>query len=153
VRLISIEKKKNVILSNGVKVSCDDILAKENLIKYNAIFLPGGKGCANFNEDYSPKLVSFCKKFAHSKVKFIAICAATECFYNWGMLTKDIKVTCYPGIQNNKFEENYVKQNVVESKNFITASGPGVAAELAFSVVSSFISSDKAKQIKKEMLY
>ena len=44
VKLISIEKKKSLILSNGMKISCDDILAKENLSKYNAIYLPGGLG-------------------------------------------------------------------------------------------------------------
>ena len=38
VRLISVEKKKNITLANGVKISCDEILAKENLSKYNAIF-------------------------------------------------------------------------------------------------------------------
>lgn len=153
VRLISIEKKKNVILSNGIKVSCDEILSKENLIKYNAIYLPGGKGCANFNEDYAPKLVTFCKKFASSKTKFMAICAATECFHNWGMLSKDIKVTCYPGVQAGKFDANYVKQNVVISKNFITAAGPGVASEFAFKVVETLVSAEKAKEIRKQMLY
>lgn len=153
VRLISIEKKKNVILSNGIKVSCDEILSKENLIKYNAVFLPGGKGCVNFNENYAPKLVAFCKKFAHSKTKFMAICAATECFYNWGMLTKDTKVTCYPGVQTSKFEDNYVKQNVVVSKNFITGAGPGVAHEFAFKVIETLVSVEKAKEIKKQMLY
>ena len=153
VRLISIEKKKNVILSNGIKVSCDEILAKENLIKYNAIFLPGGRGYVNFNEEYAPKLVTFCKKFAHSKTKFLAICAAPECFYNWGMLTRDIKVTCYPGVEIGKFEDNYVKQNIVISKNFVTAAGPGIASEFAFKVVELFVSPIKAQEIKKQMLY
>jgi putative intracellular protease/amidase len=63
-------------------VSCDEILSKENLIKYNAIFLPGGKGCESFNEDCAPKLVTFCKKYAKSKTKFMAICAAPKCFYD-----------------------------------------------------------------------
>ncbi len=35
-------------MQNGVHISCDDILAKENLSKYSAIYLPGGKGCTSF---------------------------------------------------------------------------------------------------------
>jgi 4-methyl-5(b-hydroxyethyl)-thiazole monophosphate biosynthesis len=69
------------------------------------------------------------------------------------MLTPDIKITCYPGIQDGKFESNYVKQDVVICKNFITASGPGTASKFAFSVIESLVSDIKAKEIKKRMLY
>jgi 4-methyl-5(b-hydroxyethyl)-thiazole monophosphate biosynthesis len=69
------------------------------------------------------------------------------------MLTKDIKVTTYPGVEIGKFEENYVKQNIVISKNFVTAAGPGIASEFAFKIVELFVSPLKAKEIKKQMLY
>jgi putative intracellular protease/amidase len=81
VKLISIEKKKNVILAHGTKVSCDEILAKENLSKYNAIFLPGGPGYVRFNKEFAPKLVAFAQKeYKNPKINFLAICAAPLCF-------------------------------------------------------------------------
>jgi putative intracellular protease/amidase len=154
VKLISIEKKKNVILQNGVKVSCDEILAKENLSKYNVIYLPGGKGHERFNELLAPKLVTFIKKNAKNPaITLMAMCAATECFYQYGILTDDIKVTTYPGVQTGKFEKNYVKQDVVISKNYITAAGPGIAHEFGFKIVEKFVSPAIAREIRKSMLY
>jgi putative intracellular protease/amidase len=81
VKLLSIEKKKNVLLAHGTKVSCDEILSKENLSKYNAFFLPGGKGCERFNKELAPKLVTFAQKeYKNTKFTFMAICAAPVCF-------------------------------------------------------------------------
>lgn len=154
VKLISIEKKKNVILSNGVKVSCDDIIAKENLNKYNAIYLPGGPGYKFFNDQYAPKLVTFIKKnYRNKNLTFMAMCASTTVFADWGVLDPTVKVTCYPGMEKDKLEKNYVKQDVVFSKNFITATGPGVAKEFAFKVAEHFTSPQKAKDVAKQMLY
>jgi putative intracellular protease/amidase len=154
VKLISVEKKKNVILSNGVKVSCDEILAKENLSKYNVIYLPGGKGHERFNEAIAPKLVAFVKKNAKNPtITFMALCAASECFYNYGILTSDVKLTTYPGTQIGKFDGNYVKQDIVFSKNFITGAGPGIAHEFAFKIVEKFASPVMAKEVRKGMLY
>jgi 4-methyl-5(b-hydroxyethyl)-thiazole monophosphate biosynthesis len=68
-------------------------------------------------------------------------------------LDSNIQVTCYPGLQTPKLEDNYVKQDVVISKNFITAAGPGVASEFAFKVVEHLVNPAKAKDLKKEMLF
>jgi putative intracellular protease/amidase len=76
-----VEKKKNVILAHGVKVSCDEILTKENLSKYNAVFLPGGAGYTRFNREIAPKLVTFAQKeHKNPKITFMALCAAPACF-------------------------------------------------------------------------
>jgi putative intracellular protease/amidase len=56
-------------------------------------------------------------------------------------------------MEKPKLEDNYVKQDVVVSKNFITGAGPGVASEFAFKVVEKFISATKAKELEKEMLF
>jgi putative intracellular protease/amidase len=152
--LISIEKKKNVILSNGVKVSCDDIIAKENLNKYNAIYLPGGPGHKFFNEQYAPKLAAHIKKnYKNKDLTFMAMCAASTVFADYGILDMSVKLTCYPGLEKGKLEKNYVKKDVVFSKNFITGAGPGVAKEFALEVAAHFTSPQKAKDVAKEMLY
>jgi putative intracellular protease/amidase len=152
--LISIEKKKNVILAHGTKVSCDEILAKENLSKYNAVFLPGGPGYVRFNKEFAPKLVAFAQKeHKNPKINFLAICAAPLCFADWDVLDAGVKVTCYPSLVNAKIEDNYVKQDLVVSKNFITAAGPGIASDFAFKVVEEFIDAAKVKDLQKEMLF
>ena len=152
VKLISIHKKKNVVLSNGTKVSCQSILATENLSKFNAIYLPGGKGCEQFNSVLAPKLIKFLRANANNqKIKFLSICAATKIYGQLGML-KGVKATCYPGCESS-FKSSYVNQPVVVSKQFITANAPGAAFDFAFKVVNDLVSPAKAKEIAKAMLY
>lgn len=153
VKLISIHKKKNVVLANGTKVSCQSILETENLSKYNAIYLPGGtKGCEQFNNVFAPKLIKFLRANANNqKIKFLSICAATKVYGELGML-KGVKATCYPGYEKS-FKSSYVNQPVVASKQFITANGPGSVFEFAFKVVNDLISPTKAKEVAKAMLY
>lgn len=152
-KLISIHKKKNVVLSNGVKVSCQEVLSAENLSKYNAIYLPGGsKGVEQFNSTFAPKLIKFLRANANNpKIKFLAMCAAPKVYGELGML-KGVKATCYPGCESS-FKSSYVKQPVVASKQFITANGPGSAFEFAFKVVNDLVSPAMAKKVAKDMLY
>jgi 4-methyl-5(b-hydroxyethyl)-thiazole monophosphate biosynthesis len=83
----------------------------------------------------------------------MALCAAPACFADWGILDTNVKVTSYPGVAAGKFEKNYVKNDIVISKNFITGAGPGIASDFAFKVVEEFVSPTKAKDLKKEMLF
>jgi putative intracellular protease/amidase len=68
-------------------------------------------------------------------------------------LESNVQVTCYPGLEKPKLEDNYIKHDIVLSKNFITAAGPGLASEFAFKVVEKFIDANKVKDLKKQMLY
>ncbi len=153
VKTLSIDKKKNLLLAHGTKISCDSILNNENLSKYNAIYLPGGPGYVKFNDVDAPRLISFLDKNRHnSKITFMAMCAAPQVYGAMGMLN-NVKATCYPGYQDT-FKQGYVKnQNVVVDKNFITANSMNAAIEFALTVVSKLESSKKAKIIADEILY
>lgn len=153
VKLISVEKKKNVLLQSGIKISCDDILANENLSKYNAIFLPGGEGHYEFNDVKAEKLIKFLiHNKNNNKIWFLSICAATEVYGKLGML-EGIKATCYPGFEET-FKNTYVKNKpVVVCKNFITANAPGAAFEFAITVANKLLSSNKANEVAKAIKY
>ncbi len=151
-KIISIHKKKNVLLANGIKVSCNETLDVENLSKYNAIYLPGGtKGVEQLSSTNTPKLINFLKGNTNSNVWFLSICAATSIYGKLGML-KGVKATCYPGYESS-FKSSYVKQPVVVSKHFITANGPGSVFDFAFKVVEKLISPAMAKKVANDMLY
>ena len=155
VKMISVEKKKNIFLAHGNKISCDDLLSNENLSKYNAIYLPGGPGFQKFNDVDAPRLIHFLQKFGNSpKIWFIACCAATIIYGSLGMLEK-AKATCYPNCgYENSFKKNYVKDKaVVVDKNFITANGPAAAIEFALTAVAHLGSRAKAEEIAKAILY
>ena len=152
VKLISIEKKKSLILSNGMKISCDDILAKENLSKYNAIYLPGGPGHLKFNDIDAPRLISFLNKYGNtSQILYMGICASPEVYGGLGML-KSVKFTCYPGYEKN-FKKTYVNKDVVVDKNFITARSAAYAIPFALAAVAKLVNKETAQKVAKEICY
>ena len=152
VKLISIEKKKNVILAHGTKISCDEILAKENLSKYNAIYLPGGEGHLRFNDVDSPRLISFLNKYGKNpKIVFMAMCAAPEVFGGLGMLNS-VKFTCYPGYEKN-FKKTYENKDVVVDKNFITAKSLAYTIPFALAGVNKLLKKVAAEKVAKEICY
>lgn len=151
VQVISIEKKKSLILQNGTHISCDDILAKENLSKYSAIYLPGGKGCVDFLDPAKcAKLITFLKKASTAKIDIFACCAAPTVLHQLGIID-NIKVTCYPGCQLGL--KHHVDQDVVIDKNFITSKASGTTIDFALAVVKKLVSLPKAKEVAKQICY
>ena len=151
VQLISIEKKKSLIMQGGVHIGCDDILAKENLSKYSAIYLPGGKGCESFlDQIVCARLIAHLRKAAKSNVTLMAACAAPTVYNKLGLID-NVKVTCHPGYETGI--KKYSKEDVVFDKNFITTKACGTTIDFALAVVKKFVSPAKAKEVAKQICY
>ncbi len=152
VHLISVEKKKNIILSRGVRIVCDNVISRENLSQYNAIYLPGGAGYSKFNDVDSPKLISFLKKYgSNAKKTFMAMCSAVQVYGGLGLLNNN-KATCYPGCEST-FKKNYVNKEVVISKNFITGRSPGSVIQFSLAAISKLLNKNISSKIAKEIIY
>ena len=151
VQLISIEKKKSLILQNGLHIACDDILFKENLSKYSAIYLPGGKGCVDFiDQTICAKLINHLKKNTNGRLLIMANCAAPTILNKLGLID-NIKVTCYPGYELGL--PHYDNKDVVICKNFITSKATGTTIDFALAVVKKLLSPSKAKEVAKQICY
>lgn len=153
VKTLSIEKKKNLLLAHGTKISCDTLLSDENLSKYDGIYLPGGPGYMSYNDEDAPRLISFLNKNrTNTKITFMAMCAAPQVYGCLGLLD-GVKATCYPGYEE-PFKKTYVKnQNVVVDKNFITANSMSAAIEFALTVISKLVGRSEATKTAKSILY
>lgn len=150
VDLISIEKKNSVFLAHGTSIKCTQTIDKTNLRQYNAIFLPGGlAGCDKFLLE--PKLIEHLKKFNEEKKWLLGICAAPTIFYKLDLLGKN-KVTCYPDLAKS-IKENYSKQPIVVSENFLTAMSAGYVFDFAFKVVEILTSKKDANDLAKQIYY
>lgn len=149
---LSVEKKKNITLASGTKISCNEVLTMENFSKFNAVYLPGGPGYKKFNDVDAPKLINFIVKNANNqKITFMSICAATAVYGGLGVLA-NVKATCYPGFQDS-FKKTYVDKDVVCDKNFITGKGPGSAYKLALVAIAKLTNLKTAKEIAKQTCY
>lgn len=149
VDLISIEKKNSVLLQGGISIKCTQTIDKTNLKQYNAIFLPGGKGCEKFLLE--PKLIEHLTKFNESKKWLLGICSSPIVFYELGLL-KNVKVACFPA-DAKKVAGHYSKDPIVISQNFITAMSSGHVFDFAFKVIQTLSNKTDANEVAKAIYY
>jgi 4-methyl-5(b-hydroxyethyl)-thiazole monophosphate biosynthesis len=56
------------------------------------------------------------------------------------------QATCYPGFEH-LLGESHVGGLVVESKNIITAKGPGLSSDFAFCIIEKLVGSEVADHV------
>jgi 4-methyl-5(b-hydroxyethyl)-thiazole monophosphate biosynthesis len=105
------------------------------------LILPGGQTNLIEHANLCELLV------AHNEAdKLIAaICYAPSVLGQLGIL-EGKQATCYPGFEKY-LGESYVGGLVVESKNVITAKGPGLSSDFAFCLIERLASSEIADQV------
>lgn len=156
---ISLEKKNSILLSSGVKISCDGVIETTNLDQYNAIFLPGGNGHKKyFIENWPPKnnegvakLQKHLLKFHENKKGIYAICAAPSVLGTLGILN-GIKATCYPGFEST-FKNTYVDEPVCIDKHIITGRSPAAAMDFSFAVIEKLLGKKEVEKLKKTIIF
>jgi 4-methyl-5(b-hydroxyethyl)-thiazole monophosphate biosynthesis len=80
-----------------------------------------------------------------------AICAAPFALDKAGVLKG--KYTCYPSVQNEISNQNYIDNlKVVEDCNIITSQGPATAICMGLYLVKKFAGIDTYNQIKSGLL-
>ena len=127
-------KDKIVTSSHGVGVVADKTLGDINLDLYDAIILPGGMpGAKNISENQT--VVSAVKRALEQKRLVGAICASPAVILAKHSLLDGYTATCYPASDFiNAVGERYLEQDVVTSKNLITANGPKSAFKFALAI-------------------
>lgn len=150
VDLISVEKKKICILSNGNKISADNIVSKVNLSQYNALYIPGGPGHERIKIE--KKVVSTLPKFFSDPKKYLlSACAATSIYGEMGFLDK-VKATGYPGTEKS-YSKNFTNEPATSDKNFITGKSPGTIFDFSLLAIEKFIGKKERNSLEKEIHY
>ena len=127
--------------AHGVIVKADRLFEDVDFSDAEMLILPGGQTKLGECAALRDLLIE------HNKAdKLIAaICAAPAVLGKLGIL-KGKQATCYPGFQE-ALGESYVGGLVVESKNVITAKGPGLSADFAFCIIERIKGSDVADAV------
>lgn len=153
VEKISIEKKNTIVLQSGGKIYCEDILDKTNLDRFQAIYLPGGRGHVRFlDEKLCERLHNSLTKFVSDPKKWIlSICAAPTVLMDLNLIT-DQKLTVYPGFEE-KIGKNFSNDDVVCDKNIITAKSPFFVFDFSLLVIEKLINKQVANNVASSILY
>lgn len=127
--------------AHRITVQADTLLQDVDFANAEMLILPGG---ASHLEECQP-LCDLLKKHNAEGKMIAAICYAPSVLGRLGIL-QGKQATCYPGFEKY-LGESYVGGLVVESKNIITAKGPGLSADFAFCIIEKLAGSDIADQV------
>ena len=142
---------KTVTGAHGIAVTADIMPQEIDLSGEYALLLPGGMpGTRNLKNSDT---VQFCIDKAVSDGRYIcAICAAPAILGRKNLLCEHTAV-CYPGLEEKLNCKKVYDGKCVKSGNFITAKGPGAAAEFGFLILETLKDSATALAIREQMCF
>lgn len=140
-KTVSCENDLLVTGSHNIPVQADALYKDTDFADAETLILPGGsRRLGEF-----PALCELLKQHNAENKLIAAICAAPSILGDLGIL-EGKQATCYPGFESY-LGDRYVGGLVVESKNIITAKGPGLSSDFAFCLIEHLKGSDVADQV------
>ena len=138
---VSMTGEKHVTGSHQITVHADQLFADSDFSDAEMLILPGGATHLETHQNLCDLLLK------HNKENKLiaAICAAPSVLGRLGILVGK-QATCYPGFEEY-LGESYVGGLVVESKNIITAKGPGLSSDFAFCLIEKLAGSEVADAV------
>ena len=134
---------------DGVKIEADIYLKDVFLDDYDFLFIPGGK--ATFTTLKNRKDIDdVILHFASLNKWIFSICAAPSLIGRLGLL-KGLDFTCFPGFEREIIGGNHVLNNVVISKNYITAKSVYYAEEFALNIINALKGKDMMHKVYNEV--
>lgn len=141
VTTVSITGKAMVLGAHNIAVEADGLMDDVDFSDAEMLILPGGASHLEKNN----ALCDLLKQHNEQGKMIAAICYAPSVLGRLGIL-EGKQATCYPGFESY-LGESYVGGLVVESKNIITAKGPGLSADFAFCIIEKLAGSDVADKV------
>ena len=130
-----------VLGAHNISVKADKLFQDVDFVDAEMLILPGG--ATNLIE--RKPLCELLLKHNEQDQPIAAICAAPAVLGQLGIL-QGKQATCYPGFEHH-LGESHVGGLVVESKNVITAKGPGLSSDFAFCIIERLAGSEMADQV------
>lgn len=133
--------------SHSITVLADALFEEVDFSDAEMLCLPGGGIMLGDHDNLCQLLL---KHNAENKL-IAAICAAPSVLGKLGIL-EGKQATCYPGFEDY-LGESYVGGLVVESKNIITAKGPGLTSDFAFCIIEKLCGQEVADEVYDKAQY
>ena len=141
VTTVSVTGNPMVLGAHDIAVEADGLIADIDFSDADMLIIPGGA-------THLERCVALCELLQEHNAKdklIAAICAAPSVLGRLGLL-EGKQATCYPGFESF-LGDSYVDGLVVESKNIITAKGPGLSADFAFCLIEKLAGADVADRV------
>ena len=138
---VSVTGAETVLGAHDIAVKADKLFADVDFADAEMLILPGGATRLHECKPLCDLLLAH-----NNEDKLIAaICAAPSVLGHLGIL-QGKQATCYPGFEEY-LGESYIDGLVVESKNIVTAKGPGLSSDFAFCLIEKLAGTEVADQV------
>lgn len=138
---VSVTGAETVLGAHDIAVKTDKLFADVDFADAEMLILPGGATKLHECQSLCDLLIEH-----NNQNKLIAaICAAPSVLGRLGIL-QGKQATCYPGFEEF-LGESYIDGLVVESKNVVTAKGPGLSSDFAFCLIEKLAGTEVADQV------
>ena len=141
VTTVSVTGIETVLGAHNIAVKADALFQAVDFSDAEMLILPGGATRLGEHND----LCELLQQHNAENKMIAAICAAPSVLGQIGILHGK-QATCYPGFESY-LGESFIGGLVVESKNIITAKGPGLSSDFAFCIIEKLKGSDIADQV------
>lgn len=141
VTTVSVTGIETVLGAHNIAVKADALFQAVDFSDADMLILPGGATRLGEHND----LCELLQQHNAENKMIAAICAAPSVLGQLGILHGK-QATCYPGFESY-LGESFIGGLVVESKNIITAKGPGLSSDFAFCIIEKLKGSDIADQV------
>lgn len=138
---VSVTGKPMVLGAHNIAVEADGLIEDIDFSDAETLILPGG--ATKLGDCHV--LCDLLKQHNAEGKLIAAICAAPSVLGKLGIL-EGKQATCYPGFEQH-LGESFIGGLVVESKNIITAKGPGLSGDFAFCLIEKLAGSEVADQV------
>lgn len=144
---VSVTGKRMVQGAHAIAVEADALIEDVDFADAQTLILPGGAT----HLDECALLCDLLVKHNEQNKQIAAICAAPSVLGKLGIL-QGKQATCYPGFESY-LGESFIGGLVVESKNVITAKGPGLSTDFAFCLIEKLAGDEVADQVYETAQY
>lgn len=141
----------NISIATGQhKIVNLKLVDKFDIKDYDAIFIPGGRGCQHLRLDR--KSIEVIKKFKENDKYIFAICDAPNVLYENGIIDDETVYSSYPihNIEENSGKERNKAFASAQDK-IITGKSPAASATFALLIIKLLFGETKYEAIKKDI--
>ncbi len=150
VSMISITGEKNVTGAHNITIICDRLLEEIAPEDIDLVILPGGVPGTN-NLMAHPGVSKLLIDLNQRKQWIAAICAAPKIIGELGFL-ENRKATCFPGFEHHLKGAHFYPCSAITDGHIITGRGIGAAMEFSLEIVAQLFSSEKATEMREQMV-
>ncbi|KAL6661282.1 hypothetical protein ACP70R_000666 [Stipagrostis hirtigluma subsp. patula] len=149
--LASVEKSKNIIGSQRMKIVADKCIMSASDSKYDLIILPGGPAGAE-RLHRCRTLKKLLKEQKQAGRMYGGVCSSPKILQQQGLLG-DKAVTAHPAIVNELTCKVIDQSKVVIDGNLITGKGLGTVVDLSLAIIRKFCGHGRAKGVANGIVF